>query len=125
MLDVRPVVLRLHSMSQRKKLEPSLQPTVAVRNDPRLKTQRWLRTRQRILMRDHWVCGYCGAPANTVDHRIRREDGGAMFDPENLVACCADCQHVSVRQARTFLLRGVAADAPSAANLSLFDPHSG
>jgi 5-methylcytosine-specific restriction endonuclease McrA len=75
-----------------------------MRNDPRLKTKRWLKTRARILMRDHWQCGYCGAPATSVDHRIRRSDGGAMYDPENLVACCRDCQHESVRQARTFLL---------------------
>ncbi|MGV1029621.1 MAG: HNH endonuclease [Dermatophilaceae bacterium] len=82
-----------------------------MRNDPRLKTQRWLRTRRVILLRDHWICGYCGAPANTVDHRIRREDGGAMFDPENLVACCADCQAPGVRKARQLFLQRSAPDA--------------
>src|SRR5688572_9228165 len=71
--------------------------------DPRLRTARWRKLRLWILNRDQWVCGYCGGDANTVDHRVRREDGGPMFDPENLVACCGPCQNENLR--RVFLRR--------------------
>jgi 5-methylcytosine-specific restriction endonuclease McrA len=83
------------------------------RQDRRLKTKRWLRTRKLILARDHWTCGYCGAPANTVDHRVPRSVGGAMYQPDNLVACCDACQNSGERRRRQLALaRSMPADKP-------------
>jgi 5-methylcytosine-specific restriction endonuclease McrA len=50
----------------------------------------WRRTRLRILVRDRWVCHWCGAKANTVDHVVPRALGGGDHDA-NLVAACAPC----------------------------------
>jgi hypothetical protein len=50
----------------------------------------WQRTRRAILTRDHHVCAYCGAHANTVDHVVPRIEGGTD-DPANLVAACGSC----------------------------------
>lgn len=54
-------------------------------------TRRWRRVRVAILVRDLYTCRYCGAYAATVDHVLRRRDGGTD-DPANLVAACWDCQ---------------------------------
>jgi len=60
----------------------------------------WRRLRRWILLRDLWTCGYCGvqltpepglANSATVDHRLARWEGGSD-SPDNLVACCAECQ---------------------------------
>lgn len=50
----------------------------------------WVRVRARVLARDHGVCGYCGAPATTVDHVVAKANGGTD-DPSNLIACCKPC----------------------------------
>ena len=55
-------------------------------------TWAWRKTRKRILIRDRHTCQYCGAPANTVDHKLPRRMGGGDED-SNLVACCSSCQH--------------------------------
>lgn len=58
----------------------------------------WAKLRLVILARDLWVCQWCGAPANSVDHKVARWEGGTD-DPANLVACCERCQR---RQAAIF-----------------------
>lgn len=50
----------------------------------------WKRSRCKILERDEWICQYCGAPAEHVDHIIPRRRGGSD-DEDNLVAACARC----------------------------------
>jgi 5-methylcytosine-specific restriction endonuclease McrA len=50
----------------------------------------WRRLRLGILARDRYVCAYCGAPANSVDHVVPRAAGGTDR-PTNLVACCTSC----------------------------------
>ena len=65
--------------------------------------RRWRKTRLEVLRRDGWRCFYGGgqlvAGVNaTVDHRIRREDGGTN-DKANLVACCSRHQNRLERNA--------------------------
>lgn len=50
----------------------------------------WDKIRLRILQRDGWLCHYCGAEANEVDHVIPRVLGGGE-DDENLVSACVPC----------------------------------
>lgn len=50
----------------------------------------WQRLRLAILDRDAWTCGYCGAYATTVDHRIPKARGGTD-DESNLMAACLRC----------------------------------
>ena len=50
----------------------------------------WLRLRARIMHRDGYLCQYCGAAAQHVDHIIPRCQDGTG-DSDNLVAACAHC----------------------------------
>ena len=47
-------------------------------------------SRQRLMARDNNSCGYCGKPANTVDHIVPRSKGGGTTW-ENTVAACIKC----------------------------------
>jgi 5-methylcytosine-specific restriction endonuclease McrA len=47
-------------------------------------------TRRAVFARDHWVCQYCGHPAENVDHVIPRSKGGA-HSWDNVVAACRRC----------------------------------
>jgi 5-methylcytosine-specific restriction endonuclease McrA len=55
----------------------------------------WRAVRKRVLARDGYQCrighGCCRGRANSVDHIVRPEDGGALFDEENLQAACVPC----------------------------------
>lgn len=57
---------------------------------------KWRRTtgpawsRRGVLARDGRRCGYCPAPASTVDHIVPRSQGG-MNTWINTVACCYAC----------------------------------
>jgi hypothetical protein len=57
-----------------------------------LGTSQWKKQRLLVLKRDGYVCAYCGAEANQVDHVIPRARGGT-HDMDNLVACCASCNN--------------------------------
>jgi 5-methylcytosine-specific restriction protein A len=48
----------------------------------------WKRLRLAILERDGGRCVDCGGPATMVDHVKPWRQGGAWFDPSNLVAVC-------------------------------------
>jgi 5-methylcytosine-specific restriction endonuclease McrA len=50
-----------------------------------------------IRHRDGHTCQLCGAPADQVDHVIDRSAGGALFDPDNLRACCRPCNRARQR----------------------------
>lgn len=49
-------------------------------------------TRTAVFARDGGRCGYCGAPATSIDHVVPRSRGGA-HSWENVVAACARCNH--------------------------------
>lgn len=58
-----------------------------VRVPPRARTAL---TRRAVFARDDWVCQYCGAGAENVDHVIPRSKGGEHAW-ENVVASCRRC----------------------------------
>jgi len=47
-------------------------------------------TRRAVFARDGWVCQYCGAPAENVDHVLPKSRGG-KHSWENVVAACRRC----------------------------------
>jgi len=47
-------------------------------------------TRRAVFARDAWICQYCGAPAENLDHVIPRSRGGEHVW-ENVVAACRRC----------------------------------
>jgi 5-methylcytosine-specific restriction endonuclease McrA len=47
-------------------------------------------TRRAVFARDGWVCQYCGAAAENLDHVIPRSRGGEHVW-ENVVAACRRC----------------------------------
>ncbi len=51
----------------------------------------WRKVRRAVLERDGFVCHWCFAPANTVDHVRPLAMAGARLDPANLVAACRSC----------------------------------
>lgn len=62
---------------------------------PRLKEDEWWPLRWKILVRDQFVCRYCGVSGEEsvkwcVDHVVPLSRGGSN-EPENLVACCFPC----------------------------------
>jgi 5-methylcytosine-specific restriction endonuclease McrA len=52
-------------------------------------TRRWRKVRGDQLRREPWCA--CGQPATEVHHRHALADGGARFDPANLVSVCGAC----------------------------------
>jgi hypothetical protein len=59
-------------------------------------TWKWRKRRKQVMVRDNWTCQYCGAPADSVDHRMPRMLGGGD-EMSNLVACCRRCQYPDLR----------------------------
>lgn len=49
-------------------------------------------SKRRLFERDGHTCGYCGKPANTVDHIVPRSRGG-LTEWLNTVASCLKCNH--------------------------------
>lgn len=59
--------------------------------DPR-DSRQWRALRLSILARDGHTCGYCGQPANTVDHIIPvKTNPDLAMNPENLISACKPC----------------------------------
>ena len=58
----------------------------------------WERVRRLVLDRDNHLCQIklkaCRVKANTVDHIVRPEEGGAPLDMDNLRASCRSCNMV-------------------------------
>lgn len=66
--------------------------TMPKSKDPR-DSRQWRALRLRILARDGYTCGYCGADgADTVDHilPVNQHPDQAM-SPDNLIAACRTC----------------------------------
>jgi 5-methylcytosine-specific restriction endonuclease McrA len=63
--------------------------------DPFYCGKAWRSTREAVLIRDEYVCQYCGKELHgddaTVDHVIERQDGGLEYDMTNLKAACRTC----------------------------------
>lgn len=64
---------------------------------PRLPEREWWPLRMRILVRDEFVCKYCGIEGEEeaqwcADHVIPLSRGGTN-DEDNLVACCVPCNN--------------------------------
>ena len=59
------------------------------------RTTTWVRLRQQVLDRDHYVCQYCGQPnSRTVDHIVPIEyDQQRMASIDNLATICRKCHH--------------------------------
>jgi len=55
--------------------------------------RRWKELRLEVLKRDLWRCHWCGGQANEVDHVVPVSQGGARWDPANLVAACGTCNN--------------------------------
>ncbi len=55
-------------------------------------------SKKRLFIRDNGCCGYCGKPANTIDHVVPRSHGG-QSTWTNTVASCFKCN--SKKGART------------------------
>lgn len=46
--------------------------------------------RKSVMMRDNYICHYCGEEGHTVDHIVPRANGGKNT-PDNLVCACSSC----------------------------------
>jgi len=57
------------------------------------KTTKGKALRHAVYMRDSYTCVYCGKVGAqlTIDHIIARANGGDIYDPCNMVTCCASC----------------------------------
>ena len=69
-------------------------------------TGQWKKLRISVLARDGYICAYCGQEATTVDHVIAISKGGAVYDMENLVACCSRCNSMKRDKSQAVFLRG-------------------
>lgn len=69
-----------------------LHPTKRSKQSRGGSTRSWRELRLRILRRDGYLCRYCGAEANTVDH-VRPVSKGGTDSPSNLVAACGRCNY--------------------------------
>lgn len=63
----------------------------SARNRAVTNTSRWRKVRAQVLRRDRFICQWCGDEATEADHLISPGDGGAAYDPSNLVASCHEC----------------------------------
>jgi 5-methylcytosine-specific restriction endonuclease McrA len=54
-------------------------------------TTQWHRVRAAVLRRDNYVCHWCGDKATEGDHLRSPREGGARYDPANVVASCKPC----------------------------------
>ena len=54
--------------------------------------RQWGKVRLKVFDRDGWACVKCGKAGRLeVDHRVPLEDGGAVYDLDNLQSLCRGC----------------------------------
>jgi len=77
-----------------------------------------------VLKRDGHRCGYCGKPADTVDH-IHPQSKGGGNTWENTVACCFKCNQIkgdkSIKDAR--LVLNITPTVPTRVYVASTKPH--
>ena len=62
------------------------------RRGERPSRRQWRKVRLVVLDRDAWTCTACGKAGRLeVDHRVPLEDGGALYDLDNLQTLCRGC----------------------------------
>ena len=79
-------------------------------------TRAWRKRRKAVLLRDGYVCRWCGGEATEADHVVARAEGGTNA-PGNLVAACRRCNSMRGKavQARMRRRKGAARAIPSPA----------
>lgn len=82
-----------------------------------LGSYKWKQQRLIVLRRDSYLCGYCGEPANEVDHITPRVAGGTD-DLDNLVACCRNCNARKNRRSEAVFLSRASTPLAFPTNLS-------
>lgn len=64
-------------------------------DNPIYRTMAWKKVRVLVLERDGHECQIrlpgCKGRARSVDHIVALEDGGELYEPSNLQACCVPC----------------------------------
>ncbi len=61
--------------------------------------KRWRVVRLQALDRDGWACTSCGRRGRLeVDHKTALEDGGDLYDLDNLQALCRSCHFSKSRR---------------------------
>ena len=60
------------------------------------KTNKWIKVREYVLMRDNYLCTKCDKPAEVVHHIIHLTEDNLdtweiALNPDNLISLCADC----------------------------------
>ena len=55
------------------------------------RTEQWKRLRIDVLNAAGWRCSKCGSFADEVHHKQPLSEGGAPFDPANLLTICRPC----------------------------------
>lgn len=70
---------------------------IKAQRDAGIVTPAFLRLRFKILERDGYRCRYCGRAAHEarleIDHVHPRAHGGPMWDIDNLITACWECNH--------------------------------
>ena len=67
----------------------------------KLSRRRWAQVRRRVFDRNGYRCKVCGKAGKLeCDHVIPLEDGGDMWDPDNLQAICRGCHIDKTARAR-------------------------
>lgn len=59
-------------------------------------SKEWKRVRELVLARDHYICVFCGAPGDTVDHIVELDEKNVdnpfiSLNPDNLRTLCRTC----------------------------------
>ncbi len=68
---------------------------------------RWRRLRLVVLEAAGYSCASCGSWAGEVHHKKSVDDGGAWFDPANLIAICTDCHFRAHHKKRPVMQRTI------------------
>ena len=79
--------------------------TMPKSKDPR-DSRQWRAKRISILQRDGYTCGYCGQPADTVDHILSVKDHpDQAMNNENLISACRQCNSRKGSRSQGLFLR--------------------
>jgi 5-methylcytosine-specific restriction endonuclease McrA len=102
--------------------------TMPKSKDPR-DSRQWRAKRIAILQRDGYTCGYCGQPADTVDHILPVKDHpDQAMSNDNLIAACKTCNSRKGSRSHASFLGGAFAPpvfpAVSLSEMSTFRPDS-